>query len=49
LKVIRRIVVNGADAHLYLKKTTSFGAIYYFKDDVSITEKEFVSNTEVTK
>jgi hypothetical protein len=49
LKVIRRIVVNGADAHLYLKKTTSFGAIYYFKDDVSITEKEFVSNTEVSK
>jgi hypothetical protein len=49
LKVIRRIVVNGADAHLYLKKTTTFGAIYYFKDDVSITEKEFVSNTEVSK
>ncbi len=49
LKVIRRIVVNGTDAHLYLKKTTSFGAVYYFKDDVSITEKEFVSNTESSK
>jgi hypothetical protein len=49
LKVVRRIVVNGADAHLYLKKTTSFGAIYYFKDDVSITEKEFVSSTEIPK
>jgi hypothetical protein len=49
LKVVRRIVVNGADAHLYLKKTTTFGAIYYFKDDISITEKEFVSNTEVSK
>jgi hypothetical protein len=49
LKVIRRIVVNGTDAHLYLKKTTSFGAVYYFKDDVSITEKEFVNNTEASK
>ena len=46
LSVIRRIVVNGTDAHLYLKKTTSFGAVYYFKDDVSITETEFLKDTE---
>jgi tetratricopeptide (TPR) repeat protein len=45
LKVLRRIVVRGDEAHLYLKKTTSFGAVYYFKDDVSITEAEFNKDT----
>ena len=49
LNVIRRIVVNGTEAHLYLKKMTAFGAIYYFKDDVSITEAEFVRDTENNK
>lgn len=49
LRVIRRIVVKGDEAHLYLKKTTSFGAVYYFKDDVSITEAEFNKDTENTK
>ncbi len=49
LKVIRRIVVRGDDAHLYLKKITSFGAIYYFKDNVAITEAEFVKDTESVK
>jgi len=49
LNVIRRIVVNGTEAHLYLKKMTSFGATYYFKDDVSITEGEFVRDTENIK
>ncbi|HET6227302.1 MAG TPA: hypothetical protein VFF27_13545 [Bacteroidia bacterium] len=49
LKVVRRIVVSGSEAHLYLKKMTSFGAIYYFKDDVSITEAEFVRDTEAKK
>ncbi|HSH65930.1 MAG TPA: hypothetical protein VLB84_09050, partial [Bacteroidia bacterium] len=49
LRVIRRIVVKGDDAHLYLKKTTSFGAVYYFKDEVSITEGEFIKDTENVK
>jgi tetratricopeptide (TPR) repeat protein len=49
LRVIRRIVVKGEEAHLYLKKTTSFGAVYYFKDDVSITEAEFNKGTESVK
>ena len=49
LAVIRRIVVKGEDAHLYLKKTTSFGAVYYFKDDVSITESEFNKDTGSSK
>ena len=49
LRVIRRIVVRGAEAHLYLKKTTSFGAVYYFKDDVSITEAEFNKDTGSSK
>jgi hypothetical protein len=49
LRVIRRIVVKGEEAHLYLKKTTSFGAVYYFKDDVSITEGEFTKDTESLK
>lgn len=49
LAVIRRIVVKGEDAHLYLKKTTSFGAVYYFKDDVSITESEFNKDTGGSK
>lgn len=49
LSVIRRIVVTGDEAHLYLKKSTSFGAVYYFKDDVSITEVEFNKDTETLK
>lgn len=49
LRVIRRIVVKGDEAHLYLKKTTSFGATYFFKDDVSITEAEFNRDTDTSK
>jgi Trp operon repressor len=46
-KVTRRIVVKGKEGHMYIKKETSFGPIYYFKDDVPITEQEFVKDTEV--
>ncbi|MDQ3047012.1 MAG: hypothetical protein M3R27_05640, partial [Bacteroidota bacterium] len=46
-KVTRRIVVKGNEGHLYVKKVTSFGPIYYFKDNVPITENEFMNDTEV--
>jgi len=46
-KVTRRIVVKGKEGHLYIKKETSFGPIYYFKDDVPITEQEYLRDTEV--
>ncbi len=46
-KVTRRIVVRGNEGHMYVKKETSFGAIYYFKDDTPITEQEYLRNTEV--
>ncbi len=46
-KVTRRIVVKGKEGHLYVRKETSFGPIYYFKDDVPITEQEFIRDTEV--
>jgi hypothetical protein len=46
-KIIRRIVVKGNEGHLYIQKTTSFGPIYYFKDDVPITEKEYLRDTEI--
>ena len=46
-KVTRRIVVKGSEGHLYLKKETSFGPIYYFKDNVPITETEYLRDTEV--
>ncbi|MGQ0827197.1 MAG: hypothetical protein ACT4ON_02255 [Bacteroidota bacterium] len=46
-KVTRRIVIKGNEGHLYVQKITSFGPIYYFKDDVPITEKEYMRDTEV--
>lgn len=46
-KVTRRIVVKGSEGHLYVRKETSFGPIYYFKDNVPITESEFTRDTEV--
>lgn len=46
-KVTRRIVVRGSEGHMFVRKETSFGAIYYFKDQVPITEAEFYSSTEV--
>ena len=44
-----RIVVKGNTGNLYVKKETSFGAIYYFKDGATITEAEFIKNTEGVK
>lgn len=46
-KVTRRIVVKGKEGHLYIKKETNFGPVYYFKDDVPITEQEYLRDTEV--
>jgi hypothetical protein len=48
-KVTRRIVVKGKEGHMYIKKETNFGPIYFFKDDVPITEQEFVRDTEVAE
>lgn len=48
-KVTRRIVVRGKEGHMYVKKETSFGPVYFFKDDVPITESEFVRDTEVAQ
>ena len=46
-KVTRRIVVKGIEGHLYVRKETSFGPIYFFKDNVPITETEYLRDTEV--
>ena len=46
-KVTRRIVVRGLEGHLYVRKETSFGPIYFFKDNVAITETEYLRDTEV--
>jgi hypothetical protein len=46
-RVTRRIVVRGNEGHMYVKKETSFGPVYYFKDNVPITEGEFMRDTEV--
>jgi hypothetical protein len=45
-KVTKRIVVDGNKGSLYIKKETGFGAVYYFKDGIEITEQEFKKNTE---
>jgi hypothetical protein len=45
-KVTKRIVVEGNKGTLYIKKETGFGATYYFKDGISITEQEFKRYTE---
>jgi hypothetical protein len=47
--VTKRIVVQGNKGNLYEKKETGFGATYFFKDGVTITETEFTKNTESTK
>ena len=46
-EVTRRIVVKGKEGHMYVKKETSFGPVYFFKDDVPITEQEYLRDTEV--
>ncbi len=47
VRITRRIVVKGTEGHMYLKKVTSFGPIYYFKDDSPITERDWSNSTEV--
>ncbi len=49
MQVTRRILVVGNKGYLYTKKETTFGAVYYFKDGVTITEKEFTKDTELKK
>ncbi len=49
MNVTRRIVVIGNKGYLYEKKETAFGAVYYFKDGVVITEKEYTKDTEIKK
>jgi carboxypeptidase family protein len=49
VKITKRIVVQGNKGTLYTKRETGFGAVYYFKDGVTITEAEYNKNTEVVK
>jgi len=48
-KITKRIVVAGNKGYLYEKKETGFGATYYFKDGISISEQDFNKYTEVKK
>lgn len=48
-KITKRIVVKGNTGDMYVKKETSFGAVYYFKNEATISEAEFLKNTEVKK
>jgi hypothetical protein len=48
-KITRRIVVRNKEGHMYVKKETNFGPVYYFKDNVPITEQEFSRDTEVAQ
>ena len=49
VKITKRIVVQGNKGTLYTKRETGFGAVYYFKDGVTITEAEYSKNTELKK
>jgi len=40
-KVIKRIVVSGNNAAIYRKSVWGWGGVFYFKDDVPITEATF--------
>ena len=44
--IVRRMVVKGKEGHIFTQKTTSFGTIYWYKDNTQITEQEFIKNTE---
>ncbi len=48
-KITKRIVVKGNTGDMYVKKETSFGAVYYFKNEATINEAEFIKNTEIKK
>ncbi|MDF2436575.1 MAG: Tetratricopeptide 1 repeat-containing protein [Bacteroidota bacterium] len=45
--ITRRIVVTGNKGVLYIKKETSFGTVYYFKDGAPITEQLWDKETVV--
>jgi tetratricopeptide (TPR) repeat protein len=44
-KVVTRIVVHGAEGFRYTQKTYSYGGVYYFKDDESISKVDFDRET----
>ena len=44
--IVRRIVVKGNEGHIFTQKTTAFGSVFWYKDNVQITEQEFIKNTE---
>lgn len=43
--ITRRIVVTGNKGVLYMKKETTFGTVYYFKDGAPITEQMWEKET----
>ena len=45
-KIIKRIVVKGNEAWVYKKKIWNWGGVFYFKDDVSISEYTFEAETK---
>jgi hypothetical protein len=45
--ITKRIVVTGNKGVLYMKKETSFGTVYYFKDGAPITEQMWDKETVI--
>jgi len=45
-KIVKLIVVRGNNAAIYRKSIWAWGQIFYFKDDISITEAAFSSETQ---
>ncbi len=45
-KIVKLYVVKGSNAAIYRKSTWAWGQIFYFKDDVPITEAEFNSEAQ---
>lgn len=45
-KILKRVVVKGNSAAIYKKSVWAWGGVFYFKDDKSITEAAFNSETE---
>ncbi|MBI2271925.1 MAG: hypothetical protein HYU69_16410 [Bacteroidetes bacterium] len=45
-KILKRVVVKGNNAATYKKSMWAWGGVFYFKDDMSITEAAFNSETQ---
>ena len=45
-KIIKRIVVSGDEANVYIKKIWNWGGIFYFKDEIPISESSFENETK---